>query len=44
MYASHDWLMRTLNTSSHDAICTLYVILRLEVDVFGMSLGWYMLG
>jgi len=43
MYASHDWLMCTWNSSSHDAICTIYVILGLEVDVFGMSLVWYML-
>jgi len=35
---SHDWLMCVLNSSSYDAIYTLYDILGLEVDVFGMSL------
>jgi len=37
-YVSHDWMMCALNSSSYDAIYTLYDTLGLEVDVFGMSL------
>jgi len=34
----HDWLMGGLNNSSYDVTYTPYVLLGLEVDVFGMRL------
>jgi len=37
-YVSHDLLMCVLDSSSYDAIYTLYDTLGLEADVFGMSL------